>query len=370
MRKSVSGWLVVIVVAVMLGAAVRFNFFKDSVPNGQAASAGAPQGPPPVSVLTAAVEIAPALDRIQAVGSLRADESIVVRAEIGGRIATLKFDEGQRVEKGRVLTELNSEEWAAVLRQNEAAVKLQELKTARAAELREKRAISQQEYDETRAALDEARAALALARARLDKTVIRAPFAGILGLRQVSPGDYVEAGQDIVNLEAIDPLKADFGIPERFAVRLIAGLPVEIRVDAYPDEVFHGQVYAIDPRVDPAARRVLLRARIDNPGGRLRPGMFAEVTVVLGRREQALWVPEQAIVPAAGDQFVYRVIEGRAVLTPVRIGIRRPGSVEILTGLAGTDLVVTEGQLKLRDGAPVTIAEFPVAQENSKTVQP
>ncbi|MBI2994195.1 MAG: efflux RND transporter periplasmic adaptor subunit [Gammaproteobacteria bacterium] len=363
MRAAVKSLIVIVVLAVAAGAAWKLHLFGGPIPNGKAAAGDPPgAGAMAMPVLAARVEVAPALDRVKVVGSLRADESVVMRSEIVGRIARLNFEEGQFVEAGAVLAELNPEEWLASIRQAEATARLQEVKMSRATELREKRVISQQEYDETRASLDEARAALELARARFAKAVIQAPFAGILGLRKVSPGDYVEAGQDIVNLEAINPLKVDFGIPERFAAQVGVGQQVEIGVDAYPNDLFVGAVYAVDPRIDPASRRVQLRARIDNPGGRLKPGMFAEVALVLDTREQAMWVPEQAIVPTTTAQFVYRVVDGKAVMTPVKLGLRKPGSVEILEGLQDSDVVVIEGQMKLFDGAPVMVGAPPPGQ--------
>jgi membrane fusion protein (multidrug efflux system) len=314
---------------------------------------------PPVPVLMAKVEVAPAQDTFRAVGSLLADESVVLRAEIAGRISFLDIAEGAAVEQGRILARMADEEWVALLKQSEAALALQELKIRRAEELRDKKVVSQQEYDETVAARDQARAALALARARLDKTVIRAPFGGILGLRKVSPGDYLEAGQELVNLESIDPVKVDFGVPERFAVSLKPGQIVNVRINAFPDEVFSGEVYAIDPRIDVTTRSFLLRARIANPGGRLRPGMFADAELVLAVRDDALWIPEQAIVPIGERRFVYVVSEGKAHMTPVQIGLRKPGFVEIVSGLRAGDIVVSEGQQKLQEGAAVAAVTLP-----------
>ena len=363
MRGIVKGLIFLVIAAAALGAAVHFNVLKNPIANGKAAAGGPPRpGGMAMPVLAAKVEVAPALDRVQVVGSLLADESVMVRSEIVGRIASLNFEEGQRVEKDAVLVELNSGEWAAAIRQSEASAALQEVKMKRATDLREKKVISQQEYDETHAALDAARAVVELARARYAKAVIRAPFSGIIGLRKASPGDYVDAGQDIVNLEAIDPLKVDFGIPERYAQQVRPGQQVEIRVDAFPDQLFTGEVYAINPLVDNASRRLPMRARIGNADGRLKPGMFAEVSLILARRDNALWVPEQAIVPTTSTPFVFRIVDGKAVMTPVKIGVRRPGSVEILEGLKNSDSVVTEGQLKLYDGVQITIVPPPATQ--------
>jgi len=346
----------VLFAVVLIGAAIYFFFLRG--PAGPVVAA-APAARPPVPVLIANVTRAPAMDTFRAVGSLLADESVVIRSEIAGRIADLDIEEGRKVEKGRVLARLADEEWSAIVRQNEATLSLQQLKITRAVELREKKVMSQQEYDETQAALDQARATLALARARLDKTVIRAPFSGILGLRRVSPGNYLEAGQELVNLEAIDVLKVDFSVPERFAVQLQPGQAVNVRINAFPGESFQGEVYAIDPRIEEATRSFLLRARIANPEGRLRPGMFADAELVLAVRSDALWVPEQAIVPVGEQHFVYRVVAGKAMLTPVQLGLRKPGEVEVTSGLEAGAAVVSEGQQKLVDGAAVV--ELPQA---------
>jgi membrane fusion protein, multidrug efflux system len=192
---------------------------------------------------------------------------------------------------------------------------------------------------------------------RLNKTALRAPFPGIVGLRRVSPGDYLQPGQDIVNLEAITPIKLDFRIPEIHLPRLASGQRVAVAVDAYPDRSFAGEIYAIDPGFDPQTRTIQLRARMPNPDGALRPGMFARVQLELARREDAILIPEQAIVPKGADKFVYRVSDDKALLTSVRIGERLTGAVEIVEGLRRGDRVVIAGQTKIRDGAAVSVVD-------------
>ena len=198
-------------------------------------------------------------------------------------------------------------------------------------------------------------AAVELARVQLDKTRITAPFAGIVGLRHVSAGEYITAGQALVNLEAIDPVKADFRVPEKFLPAIRVGQTIKIKVDAFPEDSFEGRVYAIDPRLDVVGRSLLVRAMVPNRDQRLRPGLFARVTVLLQLKEDALSVPEQAIVPQGESQFVFKIVDGKAKLTKVKIGTRREGRVEIVEGLTAGDQVVTAGQLKIRDGSPVTI---------------
>jgi len=192
--------------------------------------------------------------------------------------------------------------------------------------------------------------------------VIRAPFDGTVGLRLVSPGAYVKTGDDIANLESLGSMKLDFRVPETYLARLASGQTLAVRVDAWPDQSFEGAIYAIEPGVDEETRTVLLRARLPNKGNKLRPGLFARVSLVLERRDNALVVPEQAIVPVGQQTFVYRVADGKALMIPVTLGLRRPGQVEILEGVNAGDMVVTDGQLKIRDGAAVTVLPPPATQ--------
>jgi membrane fusion protein (multidrug efflux system) len=337
-------------------AAIGFLAAGTGCGNSQSTHNSRGGGPPVLPVETAAVRTGPVADTVQAVGTLQANESVVVRSEIPGRIQTIQIREGRRVAAGEVLVTIDPAEYQAQVEQVSAQVKLNRLNFERAQQLHRDNLLSQQEYDAGEAKLSESQAQLALARARLDKTTLRAPFDGVVGLRQVSPGDYLQPGQAIVNLESIDPLKLDFRIPEVHLHRLKPDLEVEVRVDAHPDRLFHGRVYAMDPRVDETSRTVLMRASVPNPAQELRPGMFVRVSLVLGRRPNAVLIPEQAVVPMGGDEFVYRVVDGKAVLTQARIGQRLEGLVEILEGLSADDTVVTGGQMKIFDGAAVKSA--------------
>jgi membrane fusion protein (multidrug efflux system) len=171
----------------------------------------------------------------------------------------------------------------------------------------------------------------------------------------VSPGAYVKAGQDIARLEGIGTLKLDFRVPEIYLGRIRPDQQVQVRIDAFPGETFNGAIYAVEPAVDEQTRTVLLRARVPNPEVRLKPGMFARVSLVLGERKDALLVPEQAIVPRGNENYVFRIVDGKAALARVELGIRRPGEVEITKGLAAGDRIVIDGQLKLKPGALVKI---------------
>jgi membrane fusion protein (multidrug efflux system) len=212
-----------------------------------------------------------------------------------------------------------------------------------------------QAVDQARATLLTDEAAVELARARLDKMEIAAPFAGVLGLRKVSVGDYLGPGTDIVNLEVIDRLKVDFRVPELLLTSVRPAQTIAIQVDAVPGRTFAGQVFAVDPLIDAAGRSILLRATIDNPEGVLRPGLFVRVTLTVESRANAIFVPEASLVSVGAEQFVFRVVDGKAALTKIRIGARLAGEVEVLEGLTPTDVVVTAGILKIRDGMPVGV---------------
>lgn len=318
--------------------------------------------PPATPVKAAAARIAPAVDEVGAVGTLRADEAVTIRPEIAGRIAEIRFNEGQSVARGAVLVKLDQAELAAVLASSTAQAQLDRQRLERAEDLFTKRFISQQALDESRSGYARSVAKQKEDQARLAKTEMRAAFPGVAGLRQVSEGQYVAAGTDIARLEKIDQLKMDFRIPEAFSGRLKAGQPLKVLVDAHAGRVFPGSVYAIEPGVDDQTRTVLLRARVANPELRLRPGMFARVQLELGVREKAIWIPEAAIVPKGQDSFVFRVIAGadgggKADLVRVQTGARKVGEVEIVKGLAAGDLVVTEGTQKIGPGSPVSLLD-------------
>jgi len=266
------------------------------------------------------------------------------------------------VRKGDRLVSLDASEVEAQLASAIAAANLNRSRLQRSGELYAKKFISAQALDEARENLNQTNAREAEIRAKLAKSVVRAPFEGVAGLRQVSPGAYAKAGQDVARLEGIGTLKLDFRVPEAYLRKIRTGQALAVTVDAYPAETFEGTIYAIEPSVDEATRTVLLRARLPNPGVRLKPGMFARVMLTLERRENALVVPEQAIVPQGDGRYVFRIVEGKAVLTKIELGLRRPGEVEIVSGLAAGQTIVADGQLKLRDGAAVAVmAEKPPA---------
>lgn len=315
-----------------------------------------PQGLP---VIAAKVSVASANSEVSAVGNLIASESVILRPEISGRITDLHIKEGQAVQKGARLVELDQSEMQAQLAGSTANAKTESQRYDRTKELFDKNFISQEALDIARGNMNRAKSRQKQDEALLAKTAIHAPFSGVLGLRQVSPGAYVKAGEDIVRLDSIQSLKMDFRVPELYAPKLKPGQSVQIRVDAYPNELFDGKIYALEPSMDDKTRTVIARAEVPNGQAKLRPGMFARVNVLLETRADALWVPEQSLWPQGKDVFVYRVVEGKARLTKVEIGLRRPGEVEILKGVQADETVVTDGQMKLKDGADVTVLPMP-----------
>jgi membrane fusion protein (multidrug efflux system) len=312
-------------------------------------------GPPKVPVEAAEVTAGALSERVTAIGSLISNEAIIVRPEIAGRVVEIGFEEGQPVKKGDVLVKLDDALYQAELTEAEARLDLAKKNFTRTEELYANRTTSERARDEARSNLDVSTAAVALARVRIDKMRLVAPFDGIAGLRKISTGDYVTAGQDLFNLENIDPIKVDFRIAEKFLPSIRDKQSIQINVDAYPNRTFDGQVYAIDPRIDAGGRSIVIRAKVANAENLLRPGLFARVSLILELKPNALTVPEQAIVPRGDAQLVFQVIDGKAKQTRVTIGTRRDGRVEIVEGLAKGDVVVTAGHQKIRDGAAVTI---------------
>lgn len=305
----------------------------------------------PVEVQTAGTETV--IEQLRAVGTLTANESVVLRAEIAGRVAGIGFEEGTPVAVGTTLITLADAEYRAQVSESAAAVELDTLNFRRAQELAGKRMLSAQDFDTARSRLAQSRATLERYQALLDKTRLRAPFSGVVGLRQVSLGAYVQPGQDLVNLEDLDPVKAEFQVPEHAGTALHVGQAVSVQVDALPEQVHAGVVYAIDPRLDAQSRTYAVRARVANPDRLLRPGMFARIGITLATRAQAVVVDEAAIVPRGTRLYVFKVLDGAARLAPVQTGVRTPGRVEIRSGVQPGELIVTAGQMKLRDGVPV-----------------
>lgn len=386
-----------------------------------AAASGAP-APRPAGVEVAKVEKITLQDDAQSVGSLRSRQSVMLRPEVAGRVKELNFADGARVRKGQLLVQLDDTLQRAELSQTRAQVSIAQANHKRNQELVAQNFVAQRVLDESAANLQVAQAQMALSEARLSRMAITAPFDGTVGLRNVNLGDYVKDGADLINLEDTSSMLVDFRLPERFQRKLKTGQTVVLALEAFPGRVFKARIEALDPLLDANGRSAGVRAVLPNSGGEpapqggrpvgkpdtsgakppappnkpassgsgkpgpggkagvattggpLRPGMFARVTAVFGINDAALVVPEEAIVPQGGRQFVIRVVEPSAVPTAanlppdtqwvslrqeVKLGVRRQGKVEITEGLTEGQSIVVAGQQRLqRDGTPLRIVEL------------
>jgi membrane fusion protein (multidrug efflux system) len=310
-----------------------------------------------VAVEAALVRAATISTDIRAIGSLQSDESVQIASEIAGRIAEITFAEGQTVRKGDVLVKLDDALAQAEVADAKARFDLAEANNQRASQLSRSGNVSEKAIDEATAAFETARVAMELQRVRLAKHTITAPFTGRIGFRTVSPGAYIGVGTSIVNLERIKVLKVGFKLPELFLPSVNVGGKVDVTVDALPGKIFTGEIYAIDPQVDVNGRALQLRAKLANDDFVLRPGLFARILVKGKQTREVALAPESAIVPRGGETFVFKIENGRAVETKIKLGERKGAEVEIVEGLLPNTQVVIAGQLKLRNGLAVEIVD-------------
>jgi membrane fusion protein (multidrug efflux system) len=266
------------------------------------------------------------------------------------------FQEGQPLQKGAELYSIEATVLEAEVNEARANVSRSESALRRAEDLHKKQLISGTDYDSARANYDVDVARLRSSSARLSKTVIRAPFDGFAGLRRINIGDYATIGQELVDVVQLDPLRVNFSIPETLLPKVRQGLTIEVTVDAYPDEVFPGEITAVAPKSDVEGHSLEVRANLPNEDLKLRPGLFVRVGISLGTNPNAIVIPEQAIWPIGQNKTVFVVVDGKAYQRVVKVGERIPGAVEITEGLKAGDVIVTAGQMKLFEGASVRSA--------------
>ena len=318
-----------------------------------------------VAVEAVAVRQMALRDDAEAVGSLKSRQSVVLRPEISGRITALNFRDGERVRRGQVLVQFDDQLPRAQIQQSQAELSIAQANHNRNQELVAQGFISQRSVDESAANLQVAQAKLSLARATASRLKIVAPFDGIAGIRGVSVGDYLKDGADIVNVEDLDAVYVDFRLPERLQGKVRTGQTAQVSFDALPGMRYSAVVQAINPQIDADGRSVAVRGCIDNRRLQLRPGMFARVTAVFSERPDARVIPEEAVVPDGTSPYVFRIVEGKepggrvARRTPVTLGARTPGFVEVVEGLNLGDQVVSAGQQRIqRDGTAVRVVEL------------
>lgn len=353
MKRILSSLLTLVVLAGAAGGWWWWTHLR------QPSGAGGPGGGfgagpmPPMRVEASPAIKGTAVRRVRTTGTLASNNSVVVRPEIAGRIAEILFADGETVRAGQRLVVLDPTLAQTERDSAEANLVLARQQYERVKALVARGSGTRQAEDQAAADLARAEATLRAAAARLEKTVLTAPWDGTLGIRRVSVGDFVEPGDDIVNLEQMDPIKVEFPLPERFLPRVAVGGTVELANEAFPGESFTATITAIDPKVDRLTRTATVQAQLANPGNRLRPGQFVSVTLRLDESTDAVFVPEQALMPGRGMTSVYRVVDGKAELTPVKTGVRIAAHVEILEGVRAGELVVTAGQQKIGPGSPV-----------------
>lgn len=314
---------------------------------------GGSRAPAAVKVVTESVVKGPWVDNIEALGTAQANESVTLTAKVTETVVRVNFEDGDQVEEGQLLVDLSGRAEVAALEEAQAAYTETLKQYERQVDLVKQGTLSKSTLDSLIASRDAAKARMEAIRARLADRVIAAPFAGVLGFRQVSPGTLVTPGTAIATLDDIDPIKLDFSVPETAMASVAAGQTIRAGSAAFPQRDFSGEVKVVGSRVDPVTRAVTVRAEIANPEGILRPGMLLTVKLELPMRE-TIAIPEIALIQVGTSQSVFTVDgEGRAQRTEVRAGARKAGRVEILEGLDAGDRLVTEGIVKLRPGTPV-----------------
>src|SRR6266566_532385 len=341
------GFWVVAALAIALGACSKS---KAAAGGGGGAAGGAPMGLP-VEVVVARMDTV--RDEISATGQIEAVQSIDLRPEVDGRIVEIVIREGQEVEQGTPLFKVDDAQLRAQVAQLEAQRDLAQQALARAKDLAQQNASSTADLEKAEAEARGAQAQYDLQRIRLERTTVRAPFAGVVGQRYVSLGDYVTNTTKLASLHTVNPQRATFQVPERFAHELRPGQRVSFRVAAIAGRDFTGEVDFVDPVVQLPGRTILVKARVPNGARLLQPGMFIEARLVTAVRPQAVVVPEDAVVPAEGSTVVWVVAAGKADRRKVSLGVRTPGFVEVTDGVKAGEQVVTGGLAMLAPGAPV-----------------
>lgn len=372
MKKRV--FLTTFIALLIVGAIFGYKSFKLRA----TAEAMAARQPAPASVSTATALAQTWRSELSAVGTVESFQGITLRSEVEGRIVRIAFDSGAVVNEGDVLVELDTATENAQLKSLEAAARLSATSLERATDLRRTNTNTISDLDTAEATHAQAIAAVEVLRSTLAKKRIVAPFAGRVGIRQINVGQFLNKADVVVTLEAVNPVYVDFALPQQELPHLQPGLPVRVTVDAYPGRNFEGKIEAINPRVSEATRNVRVRAIVPNADETLRPGLFANVSVLLPAETAVLELPATAIVYSPYGNSVYVVVEKSAeggakqlVVEQrfVTTGAKRGDQISIVKGLTADDQVVTAGQMKLRTGAPVKVNNS-IVPSNSPTPNP
>jgi membrane fusion protein (multidrug efflux system) len=311
-------------------------------------------GPKAITVGAVVIQPGELENKIISTGTLLANEEVELRSEVPGRIVDINFEEGSHVNKGSLLLKIDDRELQAQLKKLLVEEKQAKDDVYRKQKLLEMKAVSQEEYDKSFNTLGITQAQIDLVKTQISKTEIYAPFSGLIGLRQVSPGGFVSSSTLVTRLQQTDPVKIDFSIPEKYREKVKNGTLIKFRIES-SENPFTGRVYAIDPKIDPGTRNLEMRALCPNPAGLLVPGAFAKVEIVLDDLKDALVIPSEAIIPQMNGEKVFTCRDGKAKSQIIRTGIRTDREVQVIEGLNPGDTVITTGLLQLREEMPVKI---------------
>ncbi|KGJ89175.1 efflux RND transporter periplasmic adaptor subunit [Colwellia psychrerythraea] len=318
-----------------------------------------------VAVKMVSVVLAEFVESVEAVGTARANEQVVITSKYSDIVDEVFFEDGQRVKKGAVLVKLNNQEELAKVSELKANLSESRAHLKRLSELLASRATSKSLVEQQEAKTKAIEAQLVSAKAKLNDLTIRAPFSGVLGFREVSKGAYIDSGDTITSLDDLSMIKVDFHLPERLLTHIHVGQKVSAANTAYRDKEFIGKISAIDSRIDSTTRSIKVRATISNKSLKLHPGMLLNISVLL-QVENILQLPESSIIPIENKHYVFLEEEGKAVRKAIKIGRRHPGVVEVVSGLVEGEQVVVEGALKLRDGSAVSIIGQEVIEDKTE----
>lgn len=321
------------------------------------AVAAAPAAAGPLQVNVLVTEHQPLENTVTITGSILANESVQLKPEMAGKITRISFGEGEFVQEGQPLVYINRDELEAQLERLNYTRKLNEQNEDRLRKLLEREAISQEEYEIAQNELNTNLADIKVVEAQIEKSVIRAPFSGTIGLREISEGSYVTPGDNIATLVSIDPVKVEFSVPERYANEVSVGDQIAFKRSENAEKVRTGKVYAVEPRINTETRTLTMRALSENDDRKLLPGMFVRINLVLDVNDNTILVPAQALIPEMNGYKVYVVENGKAVEKRVGTGVRTADRVEVTEGLEPGDSVLTTGILQVKNGAPVEVTE-------------
>jgi membrane fusion protein (multidrug efflux system) len=331
-----------------------FSIIILSCNNNKKTETTAAQGPPPTSIETIVIQPQPLDRKINITGSIIANEEVELRSEATGKVTGISFAEGSSVSKGQLLVKINDSDLQAQLKKLVLQDTLLSRDEFRKKSLLEMNAISKEEYDNALTQLQSIRAEKSYVLAQIEKTEVRAPFNGMVGLRNISEGGFVNASFLIATMQQVNPVKIEFSVPERYKEFLKNGTEIQFTVTG-SSETFKGTVYAVESKIDPVTRTVKVRAKSNNEKNLLVPGAFAKVELILEKVNNAIVVPAQSVIPEMNGQKVFLIKEGKAKSTPVELGIRTESNTEILSGINAGDTLAVTGLLQLRDGAGVLV---------------